>query len=77
LPCTPSEAEKILKKNINGIVSQFLDRQTPGSKQAQSRMLYRRLRLVCAKPVKDMNQGELEKVWLWVRKEYGHEGVKK
>ena len=70
-PCSPSEAEKILRKNINSIITAFLDRQTPGSKQAHSRMLYRRLRLVCEKPVKDMSQGELEKVWIWVRKEYG------
>jgi superfamily II DNA or RNA helicase len=70
-PCSPSEAEKILRKNINGIISRFLDRQSPGNKQAHSRMLYRRLRLVCEKPVKDMNQGELEKVWLWVKREYG------
>jgi superfamily II DNA or RNA helicase len=69
-PCSPSEAEKILRKNINGVVMAFLDKQNPGSKLAQSRMLYRRMRLVCEKPVKDMNQKELEKVWLWVRKEY-------
>jgi hypothetical protein len=33
-------------------------------------MLYRKMRLICAKPIKDMNQKELEKVWLWARKEY-------
>jgi hypothetical protein len=70
-PCSPSEAEKILRKNINGIISRFIDRKSPGNKQAHTRMLYRRLRLVCEKPVKDMNQGELEKVWLWVKREYG------
>jgi hypothetical protein len=70
-PCAPSEAEKILRKNINAIITQFVDRQSPGNKQAHSRMLYRRMRLVCAKPVKDMNQGELEKVWMWVKREYG------
>jgi hypothetical protein len=35
------------------------------------------MRLVCEKPVKDMNQSELEKIWVWVRKEYGTEGVRK
>jgi superfamily II DNA or RNA helicase len=70
-PCSPSEAEKILRKNINAIISHFVDRQSPGNKQAHSRMLYRRMRLVCGKPVKDMNQSELEKVWLWVKREYG------
>jgi len=34
-------------------------------------MLYRRMRLVCPKPVADMCLGELEKIWLWVAKEYG------
>jgi hypothetical protein len=28
------------------------------------------MRLVCGKPVKDMNQSELERVWIWARKEY-------
>ena len=70
-PCSPSEAEKILRKNINGIITQFINGQSPGNKQAQQKMLYRRLRIVCDKPVKDMNQSELEKVWLWVKKEYG------
>jgi superfamily II DNA or RNA helicase len=69
--CPPSEAEKILRKNINGEIRAFLDRQAHGNKQAQGRMLYRRMRLVCGKPVREMNQGELEKVWGWVRKEYG------
>jgi superfamily II DNA or RNA helicase len=54
-PCPPSEAEKILRKNISSIITRFLDRQPHGSKQAHSRMLYRRMRLVCEKPVKDMN----------------------
>jgi hypothetical protein len=70
-PCPPSEAEKILRKNINGIVSQFIEKQSPGNKQAHQKMLYRRMRLVCGKPVKDMNLGELEKVWMWVKREYG------
>jgi hypothetical protein len=70
-PCAPSEAEKILRKNINSVITQFLDRQPHGNKQAHQRMLYRRMRLVCEKPVKDMNQSDLEKVWLWVKREYG------
>jgi hypothetical protein len=70
-PCPPSEAEKILRKNINGVITAFLDKQPHGNKQAQSRMLYRRLKLICDKPVAEMNQAELEKVWMWVRKEYG------
>jgi superfamily II DNA or RNA helicase len=69
-PCSPSEAEKILRKNINSVITQFLDRQPHGNKQAHQRMLYRRMRLVCEKQVKDMKQGELEKVWLWVKREY-------
>jgi hypothetical protein len=32
------------------------------------------MRLVVPKPVAEMNQKELEAVWLWVRKEYG--GIK-
>jgi superfamily II DNA or RNA helicase len=75
-PCAPSEAEKIIRKNINSIITQFLERQSHGNKQTHQRMLYRRMRLVCEKPVKDMNQSELEKVWIWVKKEYGIEGVK-
>jgi hypothetical protein len=69
--CPPSEAEKILRKNINGIITAFLDRQLHGNKQAQSKMLYRRVRLVCEKPITEMNQRELETVWCWVKKEYG------
>jgi superfamily II DNA or RNA helicase len=75
-PCAPSEAEKILRKNINVVITAFLDRQAHGNKQAHQKMLYRRMKLVCEKPVADMSQKELEKVWLWVRKEYGSEGVK-
>jgi hypothetical protein len=70
-PCSPSEAEKILRKNINVVITAFINRQAHGNKQTHQKMLYRRMRLICAKPVKDMNQKELEKVWLWVRKEYG------
>ena len=70
-PCSPSDAEKILRKNINSTITQFLDSQSHGNKQAHHKMLYRRMRLICEKPVKDMNQSELEKVWLWVKREYG------
>jgi hypothetical protein len=69
-PCSPSEAEKILRKNINGIITSFLDKKPHGSKQAHSKMLYRRLRLQCAKPIAEMNQGELTDVWIWIKKEY-------
>jgi hypothetical protein len=34
------------------------------------------MRLVCEKSVKDMNQKELENVWLWVRKEYGLQSMR-
>jgi superfamily II DNA or RNA helicase len=70
-PCSPSDAEKILRKNINGIITAFLDSKPHGNKLAHSRMLYRRMRLVCEKPVKDMDQDELISVWQWVKKEYG------
>jgi superfamily II DNA or RNA helicase len=70
-PCSPSEAEKILRKNINGVITLFLENTPHGNKQTQSKMLYRSMKLQCGKPIKEMNQSELEKVWLWVRKEYG------
>jgi superfamily II DNA or RNA helicase len=76
-PCSPSDAEKILRKNINGIITTFINRHAHGSKQAHQKILYRRMRLICAKPVKDMNQKELTAVWLWVKKEYQIEGAKK
>jgi hypothetical protein len=69
--CPPSEAEKILRKNITGIVTAFLDNQAAGNKMAHSKMLYRRMKLICNKPITEMNQSELEKIWLWARKEYG------
>ena len=71
-PCSPSEAEKILRKNINNIVRDFLDNQPPGSKQARGKMLCRRMKLVCPKPVAEMNRQELESVWIWLRREYGY-----
>ena len=70
-PCPPSEMEKILRKNINGIISSYLATVNNGSKQAYSRMLYRRLRLVVPKPVSEMTGKELEKAWIWLRREYG------
>lgn len=74
-PCPPSEMEKILRKNINGIINDYLASVRAGSKQTNSRMLYRRMRLVVAKPVSEMTGKELEKVWIWLRREYG--GFKK
>lgn len=71
-PCTPSEMEKILRKNINSIIEGFLATVRAGSKQMQSRMLYRRLRLIVPKPVSEMTGKELEKVWIWLKKEYGN-----
>jgi superfamily II DNA or RNA helicase len=70
-PCSPSDAEKILRKNINGVITAFINRQMHGNKQAHQKMLYRRMRLICAKPVAEMNQKELTAVWVWVKKEYG------
>jgi hypothetical protein len=70
-PCPPSEAEKILRKNIHGLIAAYLDGTRPGSKQARSKILYRRMRLVADKPIPEMNQAELEKVWMWARAEYG------
>lgn len=70
-PCPPSEMEKILRKNISGIISAYLDGVNNGSKQVYSKMLYRRMRLVVPKPVSEMNGRELEKVWIWLRREYG------
>jgi len=53
------------------VITQFLDRQFPGNKQVQSRMLYRRMRLICGKSIREMNISGLEKVWVRVKKEYG------
>ena len=71
-PCTPSQMEKILRKNINGIIESYLATVRPGSKQTYSRMLYRRLRLIVPKPIAEMTGKELEKAWMWVRREYGN-----
>jgi superfamily II DNA or RNA helicase len=70
-PCVPSEAENILRKNIMGIINAFLKKQYPGNKQPQQIMLYRRMKLICDKKLKDMNHDELIKVWMWLKKEYG------
>ncbi len=69
--CAPSEAEEILRKNINGIISSYLAGLMPGNRHSHRLMLYRRMRLVVAKPVPEMRQAELEKIWLWLRREYG------
>ena len=49
----------------------YLATVRPGSKQTYSRMLYRRLRLIVPKPVSEMTGKELEKIWIWLKKEYG------
>jgi hypothetical protein len=66
-PCSPSDAEKILRKNINNVITAYLNKQAYGNKQAWNRMIYRRMKLICDKPIKDMNQKELVKVWTWVK----------
>lgn len=71
-PCTPSEMEKILRKNINAIIEGYLATVRPGSKQSYSRMLYRRLRLIVQKSISEMTGKELEKIWIWLKKEYGN-----
>lgn len=71
-PCTPSQMEKILRKNINVIIESYLATVRPGSKQTYSRMLYRRLRLIVPKSISEMTGKELEKVWIWLKKEYGN-----
>ena len=71
-PCPPSEMEKILRKNINSIIEGYLAKVRPGSRMAHSRILYRRLRLIVPKPVAEMTGKELEKAWMWVRREYGN-----
>jgi len=68
-PCPPSEAEKILRKNIRAIVKNFLDKQRPGNRMAQEKMLYRRIKQIVPKSIDHMSQEELENVWLWLRKE--------
>lgn len=73
-PCSPSEAEKILRKNINGIITTFIDSKPHGSKLPHSKVLYRRMRLICNKPIAEMNRQELISLWQWVKKEY--EGAK-
>jgi superfamily II DNA or RNA helicase len=70
IPCVPSEAESILRKNIRGTIKIFLDKQYPGNKQPHQILLYRRMKLICGKKLEDMNHDELVKVWMWVKKEY-------
>jgi superfamily II DNA or RNA helicase len=70
LPCSPSEAEKILRKNISKQIQIFIDKQNYGNKQVHQKILYRRMRLICNKSIADMNLNELTAVWIWVKKEY-------
>jgi superfamily II DNA or RNA helicase len=67
---TPSEAEKIIRTNIHQHITTFIDTINNGSKQAYQKILYRRLRIQVPKPIAEMNVKELEKVWVWLKKEY-------
>jgi superfamily II DNA or RNA helicase len=69
-PCTPSEAENVLRKNINNIIKVFLSKQHHGNRQHQQLMLYRRMKLICNKKLEEMTNDELVKVWVWVKNEY-------
>lgn len=69
-PCSPSEAEKILRKNINLHINTYLDSVKNGSKVAYQKILYRRMRLQVQKPIAEMKLKELEKVWIWLKTEY-------
>jgi DNA or RNA helicases of superfamily II len=68
---TPSEAEKILRKNIHDIITEVIEKTNNGSKTAVQKILYRRMRLQVAKPIAEMNSKELEKIYVWIM------GVKK
>lgn len=69
-PCSPSEAEKILRKNIHQHITAVLEPVNNGSKLAHQKILYRRMRLQVQKPVADMSLKELSTVWVWLKKEY-------
>ncbi len=73
-PCSHSEAEKILRKNIHAHITAVLEPVNNGSKLAIQKILYRRMRLQVPKPVADMSVKELEKVWVWLREEYPIKG---
>lgn len=69
-PCSPSEAEKILRKNINLHINTYLESVKNGSKVSYQKILYRRMRLQVQKPIAEMKLKELEKVWIWLKTEY-------
>lgn len=69
-PCSHSQAEKILRKNIHDHIAAVLEPVLNGSKVAYQKILYRRLRIQVQKPVAEMSLKELETVWMWLRKEY-------
>ncbi len=69
-PCSHSEAEKILRKNIHQHISAFLEDVPNGSKLAYQKILYRRMRIQVHKPIAEMSVKELEKIWVWLRAEY-------
>lgn len=69
-PCSPSEAEKILRKNINLHINTYLESVKNGSIVAYQKILYRRMRLQVQKPIAEMKLKELEKVWIWLKTEY-------
>lgn len=68
---TPSEAEKILRKNIQAVMSEIVGNTAHGSKSGIEQILRRRMRLQVAKPIAEMNTKELEKIYVWIM------GVKK
>ena len=63
---TPSEVEKILRKNIHDIITEVIEKTNNGSKVAVQKILYRRMRLQVAKPIAEMNVKELEKIYVWI-----------
>lgn len=70
-PCSPSEAEKILRKNIQAVMTEIVGNTAHGSKSGIEQILRRRMRLQVAKPIAEMNTKELEKIYVWIM------GVKK
>ncbi len=63
---TPSEAEKILRKNIHAIITEVIEKTNHGSKIQVQKIFYRRMRLQVAKPIAEMNVKELEKIYVWI-----------
>jgi len=67
-PCSPSDAEKYLRKNIHSIIEGYLETVGNGSKLATQQILYRRIRLQVDKKIPEMNTKELTVVWQWLKK---------